>query len=121
MRTVARVMIADTALGSQHPFTQVGAGCGCWESRHLERAGRRLDPSAGEHRFDAPVSRRLLAGRSGRDPTAERRVVETLRIVAEHESLRAQLRFEIWPGDAGLECCELRERIERSADDAVGS
>ena len=112
MRTVARVMTpirpSDPSTHSRRSGPAAEAGI----RRYIESAGRRLNPSAGEHRFDAPVARRLLAGRSGRDPTAESRVVETLRIVAEHEALRAQLRFEIRPGHAGLECRELRKRIE---------
>ncbi len=105
-------MIPIPAFRPQNPLAQVRAGGGGGDSRDFESAGRRLDPPAGEQPLDPAIARRLLAGRARCDPAAEGRVVEALRIVAEHEVFGAQLRFEVRARHPGLEGCKLRQRIE---------
>ena len=60
--------------------------------RQVERSARRLEVAAGEQVLDPAVAARLLAGRAGDDPAADRRRLERLRVVAERQAVRLERR-----------------------------
>ena len=99
---------AQTSLAAEHELAQIRPGRGGHAPADLEFAARTGQPRAVETVLDAAVAARLLAGGAGHDPAAERGVVERLRVVAEHESLGAQLGFHHRPGRP---CAQTRDAV----------
>src|SRR3989304_457724 len=75
------------------------------------RGGRARGVAAEEVILDPAVVIRLLAGRSGGDPTSERGELEGLWEVTEGEAVRGQLGLEMRAADASFEGGQVRRVI----------
>ena len=91
---------AEPALRSEDELAEVRARGRGRVGRQVERPGRRHDAAAGEQRLDPAEADRLLAGRPGGDPAAERRALERLGEVAEGQAVRLERRLEGRPDRA---------------------
>ena len=93
---------SERALGADHHPVGARAGAGAGQAARLHRAGRRDGADAFDEIVDMRIERGEMAAGAGRDPAAQGRELEALRIVADREAVRFQGRLDRRPAYAAL-------------------
>ena len=94
---------AEDALRADEQAIGARAGAGAGQAPRLDDAARRDHAQAFDEVVDVGVERREMAAGAGRDPAAERRVLEALREVPERRGVRAERVLERGTEDAALD------------------
>ena len=91
----------EPALRPEDELAEVRARRGGRERRQVERSRGRLEDAAREQLLDPPETQAAHPRAAGRDPAADRRELERLRLVADGQAVRRQRLGECRPGRPG--------------------
>ena len=103
---------SERALGADHHPVGAGAGARARQAARLHHAGRRDRADAFDEIVDVGVEGGEVAAGAGRDPAAEGRELEALRIVADGEAVRLQGRLDRRPANAALNARGAARRVD---------
>jgi len=93
------------------------SGARCGYAARLDQTGRRQNTNGLNEVIDVCVERRVVAAGARRDPPAERRELEALRIEAQRKVVCCKLRLEVRSARAALDPREPRRPVD--LDDAA--
>ena len=103
---------AERALGAEPEAVGIGAGAGGGQAPGGDQAARGDDGHRLDEVVDVGGAGRVVTAGAGREPAAERRVLEGLREVAEGDAVRGEAGLERGAEGAGADARGTRELID---------
>ena len=103
---------AEDSLGTEEEAVRRGPGTRAGYSVGLDRPGRRHHPERFHEVVDVGVVGRVVPARAGRDPSADRAVLERLGEVPEGQCGGSQLVLEVRPIGAGTDPSGTADRVD---------
>ena len=103
---------AERAFGPDDEAVRAGAGARAGQAARLHHAGRGDRAEAFDEIVDMGVERGEMAARARRDPAAQGRELEALRVVPDGEPVRLQRRLDRGPTDPASDARGAARRVD---------